>query len=424
MPYIKNIFAREVIDARGIPALEVEVYTQCGACGSAIVPSGASAGIYEALELRDMQGKRYMGQGVLKAAEHVNTVLKKALTGMCVLEQMEIDQAMLELDGTDNKGNLGGNAILGVSMACARAGAACASLPLYRYLGGCFAHVLPVPQIHMICGRGRAGKGPGFSDFMIMPSGAEDFKEQVRMGCEIFGSLGRILEMDGYGTAVGDFGGFMPELTSNEKALSYIVKAICEAGYQPGRDVTLALGVSASRLWNNGKYRFSDKETMEMDAQELIDYYEYLCSRFPLRSIEDGLDQDDWDGWCELTQRLGKNVTIAGDDFFAGNASRLKMGAQKQAGNALVLKLSQIGTVSEAQCTAETARRLGYAVIVSERRGESEDSMIADFAVAVNAGQIKAGGVCRADHTAKYNRLLKIYDELGRARDFARNLYC
>ena len=418
MPYIKNIFAREVIDSSGYPTVDVEVYTQCGACGSAIVPSGASTGIYEALELRDMQERRFMGRGVLKAVEHVNTVIQKRLAGMCIFDQTGIDRAMLSLDGTQNKGNLGANAILGVSMACARAAASCLSQLLYRYLGGCFAHVLPVPMMNLMNGGPGSNHGPSFQEFMIVPAGAPDFKEAVRMGCEIFHQLKAILNMDGYSTAVGNEGGFSPDISSNEKAICYIVKAISEAGYQPGKDVTLALDAAASELWVNGKYRLADKENMEMSSEELIEYYEYLCDKFPIRSIEDGLDQDDWDGWCSLTQRLGSKISLVGDDFFVTNPSRLKMGANKKAANGILIKMNQIGTLTETLNTVETAKRCGYDVIISHRSGESEDTMIADLCVAVNAGKIKTGSLCRAERTAKYNRLIKIHDELGTAADY------
>lgn len=418
MPYIKSIFAREVIDSLGNPTVDVEVYTQCGACGSAIVPSGASTGIYEAMELRDMQAQRFMGRGVLKAVEHVNTVIQKRLLGMCIFDQVGIDQAMTLLDGTENKGNLGANAILGVSMACARAAAACLSLPLYRYLGGCFARGLPVPMMNLLSGGSRPDHGPGFLEFMIIPAGAPNFREAVRMGCEIYHQLKKLLETDGCLVAVGDTGGFAPELSSNEKALGYMVKAISEAGYQPGKDVTLAVDAAASRLWLNGKYRLPGRDATEMTAEEFIEYYEYLCHKFPIRSIEDPLDQDDWEGWCAMTQRLGNRVALVGDDFFVTNPARLQMGANKHAANAILIKMNQIGTLTETMDTVHTARRLGYEVIISHRSGESEDTMIADLAVAANAGYIKAGSPARAERTAKYNRLLKIHDELGSAGIF------
>lgn len=413
MPYIKNIFAREVIDAFGNPAIDVEVYTQCGAYGSAVVSSGVSEGIYEAVEIRDMQEKRYMGRGVLRASEHINTVLLKRLLGMCVFDQQGIDHVMIEADGTDNKGNIGANAILAVSIACAKAAAACLSQPLYRYLGGCFAHVLPVPMLTIINGEESSGKKLCFKEFMIMPVSAPNYREAIRMGCEIYYHVEKILMIDGYFTAAGKEGGFIPGISSNEKILAYIIKGICEAGYQPGKDVTLGVDVSAGHLWVNGKYHLVDKEDMEMDTDEFIEYYEYLCSKFPLRFIEDGLDPDDWDGWTKITQRLGPKVTLAGDDFFSTDPSRICMGAGKQAANGAVINMNQVGTVTETFYAVNSAKQCGYDIIISRQGNDSEDTFLADFCVAVNAGKFKAGSVCRAEGTAKYNRLLKIYDELS-----------
>lgn len=420
MPYIKNIYAREVLDSRGNPTVEVEVYTQCGACGSAIVPSGASTGIYEALELRDDQPRRYMGKGVLKAVENVNTIIQKKLTGMCVYDQVGIDKAMITLDGTENKSVLGANAILGVSMACAKAAAACLSQPLYRYLGGFFAKTLPVPMMNILNGGAHSNNGLSFQEFMIMPTGAPDIREAVRMGSEVFHHLKKLLNSEGYSTAVGDEGGFAPDFSSNEKALQFIVRAIEEAGYQPGRDISLALDVAASELWLNGKYQISDKEALEMSTKELIEYYEYLCEKYPIRSIEDGLDQDDWDGWEEMTRRLGSKISLVGDDFFVTNSKRLHMGIQKNAANAILIKVNQIGTLTETFDAIEMAKCAGYDTVISHRSGESEDTTIADIAVAVNAGRIKTGSLSRADRTAKYNRLLRIYDELGDRADYGK----
>ncbi len=420
MPYIKNIYAREVLDSRGNPTVEVEVYTQCGACGSAIVPSGASTGIYEALELRDDQPRRYMGKGVLKAVENVNTIIQKKLAGMCVYDQVGIDKAMITLDGTENKSVLGANAILGVSMACAKAAAACLSQPLYRYLGGFFAKTLPVPMMNILNGGAHSNNGLSFQEFMIMPTGAPDIREAVRMGSEVFHHLKKLLNSEGYSTAVGDEGGFAPDFSSNEKALQFIVRAIEEAGYQPGRDISLALDVAASELWLNGKYQISDKEALEMSTKELIEYYEYLCEKYPIRSIEDGLDQDDWDGWEEMTRRLGSKISLVGDDFFVTNSKRLHMGIQKNAANAILIKVNQIGTLTETFDAIEMAKCAGYDTVISHRSGESEDTTIADIAVAVNAGRIKTGSLSRADRTAKYNRLLRIYDELGDRADYGK----
>lgn len=420
MPYIKNIYAREVLDSRGNPTVEVEVYTQCGACGSAIVPSGASTGIYEALELRDDQPRRYMGKGVLKAVENVNTIIQKKLTGMCVYDQVGVDHAMIALDGTENKSVLGANAILGVSMACAKAAAACLSQPLYRYLGGFFAKTLPVPMMNILNGGAHSNNGLSFQEFMIMPTGAPDIREAVRMGSEVFHHLKKLLGSEGYSTAVGDEGGFAPDFSSNERALQFIVRAIEEAGYQPGRDISLALDVAASELWLNGKYQICDKEALEMSTKELIEYYEYLCEKFPIKSIEDGLDQDDWEGWEEMTRRLGNQISLVGDDFFVTNSKRLHMGIQKNTANAILIKVNQIGTLTETFDAIEMAKCAGYDTVISHRSGESEDTTIADIAVAVNAGRIKTGSLSRADRTAKYNRLLRIYDELGDRADYGK----
>lgn len=420
MPYIKNIYAREVLDSRGNPTVEVEVYTQCGACGSAIVPSGASTGIYEALELRDGQPKRYMGKGVLKAVENVNTVIQKKLTGMCIYDQIGIDHAMIALDGTENKSSLGANAILGVSMACAKAAAACLSQPLYRYLGGFFARTLPVPMMNILNGGAHSNNGLSFQEFMIMPTGAPDIREAIRMGSEVFHQLKSLLNAEGFSTAVGDEGGFAPDFSSNEKALQFIVRAIEEAGYVPGKDISLALDVAASELWLNGKYQISGKEALEMNTEELIEYYEYLCEKYPIKSIEDGLDQDDWDGWVAMTERLGSKISLVGDDFFVTNSKRLHMGIQKNAANAILIKVNQIGTLTETFDAIEMAKCAGYDTVISHRSGESEDTTIADIAVAVNAGRIKTGSLSRADRTAKYNRLLRICDELGTGAAYGR----
>lgn len=420
MPYIKNIYAREVLDSRGNPTVEVEVYTQCGACGSAIVPSGASTGIYEALELRDNQPKRYMGKGVQKAVENVNSVIQKKLTGMCIYDQIGIDNAMIALDGTENKSVLGANAILGVSMACAKAAAACLSQPLYRYLGGFFARTLPVPMMNILNGGAHSNNGLSFQEFMIMPTGAPDIREAIRMGSEVFHQLKSLLNAEGFSTAVGDEGGFAPDFSSNEKALQFIVRAIEEAGYVPGKDISLALDVAASELWLNGKYQISGKEALEMNTGELIEYYEYLCEKYPIKSIEDGLDQDDWDGWVTMTERLGSKISLVGDDFFVTNSKRLSMGIQKNAANAILIKVNQIGTLTETFDAIEMAKCAGYDTVISHRSGESEDTTIADIAVAVNAGRIKTGSLSRADRTAKYNRLLRICDELGTGAAYGR----
>lgn len=414
MPYIKTVYAREVLDSRGNPTVEAEVYMECGACGSAIVPSGASKGIYEALELRDQSGNRYLGQGVLKAVENVNTVIKSALIGQCIYNQAAIDRIMIDLDGTDNKSNLGANALLAVSLACAKAAANCLSQPLYRYLGGVGALSLPVPMMNIMNGGAHANNPLSFQEFMIVPSGAASFAEGVRMGSEVFHTLKRILNLESLSTAVGDEGGFAPDLRSNEKALSLIITAIEEAGYQPGKDIFLALDVAASEVWINGRYQIAAREATDMATEELLDYYTYLCEQYPIISIEDGLDQDDWEGWCELTKRLGSKSLLVGDDFFATNPQRIRMGIEKQAANAVLIKPNQIGTLTETLKAIETAKCAGYQTIISHRSGDSEDSTIADLAVAVNSGYIKTGSLSRAARIAKYNRLLRIADELGK----------
>lgn len=413
MPFIKSIYAREVLDSRGYPTVAVEVCAQCGMAAGAIVPAGSSTGIYEAMDLRDMEEKRYLGQGVKKAVEHVNQTIAPQLCGMCIFDQVGIDQAMSLLDGTDNKGNLGANSILGVSLACAKTAAACLSMPLYRYVGGCFARRLPVPMITMISGGKHANNGLSFQEFMIMPAGTDCFREGVRVGAEVFHHLGRILDMEGYSTAVGAEGGYAPDISSNEKALALIIQAIVKAGYQPGKDVVLALDAAATEFWINGKYCLSQKENMSMTTGELIQYYHYLCDKFPIRAIEDGMDQDDWEGWCGLTVELGQKVSIIGDDFFVSSPSRIQMGVQKRAGTGVLIKPNQAGTLTQAMAAADFARNAGYEVIFSHRLGDSEDTTISDLAVALNTEKIKIGALCRAERTAKYNRLLKIEEELG-----------
>ena len=419
MPYIKSIFAREVLDSRGCPTVAVEVCTQCGISAAAIVPAGSSTGIYEALDLRDMEEKRYLGLGVKKAVDHVNRTIARRLCGMCVFDQVGIDQAMTLLDGTDNKGNLGANSILGVSLACAKAAAACLSMPLYRYVGGCFARRLPVPMMTMISGGKHANNGLSFQEFMIMPAGAGCFREGVRIGAEIFHHLGRILDMEGYSTAVSAEGGYAPGLSSNEKALALVIQAIVKAGYQPGRDVTLALDAAATEFWINGNYCLCQKENMSMTTDELIRYYAYLCDKFPIQAIEDGLDQDDWEGWCGLTEELGQKVSVIGDDFFVSNESRIRMGIQKGAATGVLIKPNQAGTLTQTMAAADFAKNAGYEVIFSHRLGDSEDTTVADLAVALNTGKIKIGALCRAERTSKYNRLLKIEEELGETALYA-----
>jgi len=413
MPKIKKIYAREVLDSRGNPTVEVEVYTKSGVMGSAIVPSGASTGIYEALELRDQREKRYLGRGVLKAVENVNTIIKNALEGENVFDQVGIDEAMISLDGTNNKGNLGANAILGVSMACARAAANYLNIPLYRYLGGFNATTLPIPMMNILNGGAHADNNIDFQEFMIIPAGATCYYEGLRMGAEIFHHLKIVLKKMGLNTAVGDEGGFAPNLSSNEEAIITIMKAIEEAGYIPGKDVKLAMDVAASEFCMTGKYELAGEDNKTFTSNELVDYYEELCGKYPIVSIEDGLDQDDWDGWTYLTERLGKNVQLVGDDLFVTNIKRLKMGIDKKIANSILIKVNQIGTLTETFRAIEMAQNAGYTSVISHRSGESEDTIIADIAVATGAGQIKTGSLSRSDRVAKYNRLLRISDELA-----------
>lgn len=413
MPYIKYIYAREVLDSRGIPTVEAQVYTHCGVCGSAIAPSGDGVGIYEAMEQRDDSSRRYMGKGVLHAVENVNKTIAKMLIGMCVLDQVGIDRMLIRRDGTANKGNLGSNAILAVSMACARAAALCQGQPLYRIMGGFYAHTLPVPMLNILSSVHRGCTGMSFQEFMIMPSNAENYKAALQTGAEVIDHMEQLLLREGCDTAIGRGGGFAPDFSSNEKALRWIVKAIEAAGYCPGKDVQIGLDVAADKLWINGKYQLNPRTAMEMTGDELIEYYEYLCDKFPVCLIRDGLDEDDWEGWVKMTRRLGQKISVTGDRFFSASPDRLKMGIRSLAGNSVIIKPGQIGTLTEIFQTIEIAKRAGYDTIISYSPGESEDSFIADLAVAVNCGKICAGSIKRSEHTAKYNRLLRICDELG-----------
>ena len=409
MPFIKEIKAYEVLDSRGNPTVEAHVTTISGYKGKALVPSGASTGIYEALELRDNDKSRYHGKGVLKAVENVNTHINKALHYMNVLNQRQIDETMISLDGTENKSILGANAILAVSMAVAKAGAAYTGLPLYRYLGGIVGHKLPIPMMNILNGGAHSNNNLSFQEFMIVPTGAPNIKEAIRMGAEVFHTLKEIINKDGFSTAVGDEGGFAPDLENNEEALQYITKAIIEAGYIPSKDIHLALDVAASEFYFDGRYRLSKNN--DLNSTEMIQYYDNLCRQYPIISIEDGLDQDDWTGWQEMTEKLGNQIKLVGDDLFVTNSKRLKLGIQSQAGNAILIKLNQIGTITETLDTINLAKQSGYETIISHRSGESEDTTIVDLAVAVNAGYIKTGSLSRSERIAKYNRLLHIFDE-------------
>jgi enolase len=411
---IREIKAREVLDSRGNPTVEVDCILQNGALGRAIVPSGASTGEHEALELRDGDKKRYGGKGVLKAVQNVNLKIAPALQGQDATNQSRVDQTMLAMDGTKNKSKLGANAMLGVSMAVARAGAVSHGLPLYRYIGGVNASVLPVPMMNIVNGGAHADNTIDFQEFMIMPVGAPNFPEAVRMGAEVFHSLKSILHDGGYATSVGDEGGFAPNLKSVPEAIEVILKAIENAGYKPGDDVAIALDVAASEFYDKkGKYIFKKSDKSENSAEELIKLYSKWCAQYPIVSIEDGLAEDDWDGWAKLTRELGRKVQLVGDDLFVTNTERLAMGMSKGIANAILVKVNQIGTISETLDTIEMARKASYGVVISHRSGESEDTLIADLAVATNAGQIKTGSMSRTDRVAKYNQLLRINEELG-----------
>ena len=418
---ILDVKAREILDSRGNPTVEAEVICEAGIAGRASVPSGASTGKFEALELRDRDEKdRYDGKGVNKAVANVNVDIKDIVAGHSVTEQMHLDRMMIAYDGTENKSRLGANAMLSVSMASARAGAEMSGLPLFQYLGGTYAHILPVPMMNIINGGAHTTSALDFQEFMIMPVGACCFREALRMGTEVYHVLRKLLLEDGHVTAVGDEGGFAPNLKNAEEALDYLMRAVERAGYQPGEDVTFAMDAAASELYNDetGKYIFEGEGRLKgssvvRSADEMIAYYKKQTEKYPLRSIEDGLDEEDWEGWVHMTRELGNRVQLVGDDLFVTNSARLQRGIQMGAANAILIKVNQIGTVSEAMKAIETAKRAGYKVIVSHRSGETEDSFIADLAVGVNAGQIKTGAPCRSDRVVKYNQLLRIEDMLG-----------
>lgn len=416
---ILDVFAREVLDSRANPTIEVEVVVEGDYVGRAIVPSGASTGELEAIELRDEDATRYLGKGVIKAVNHVNDVIAEEIIGMNALDQTKIDKVLIDLDGTDNKSKLGANAILGVSMAVAKAAAKAVNMPLYQYLGGVNAKVLPVPMMNILNGGQHADNTVDFQEFMIMPVGATSFKQALQMCVEVYHTLKKVLKEKGLATGVGDEGGFAPNLATAEEVLSLIVSAIEKAGYTPGQDIRIALDVAASELYNetDGKYYFEGESKMKGDevvrtSLEMVDYYEELVNKFPIVSIEDGVGEKDWEGWKLLTDRLGKRIQLVGDDLFVTNTSILQKGISKQVANSILIKVNQIGTLTETFNAIEMANRAGYTAIVSHRSGESEDATIADIAVAVNAGQIKTGAPARSDRTAKYNQLLRIEEEL------------
>ena len=420
MPFIINVYGREVIDSRGNPTVEVEVTTDSGAFGRAIVPSGASTGGREAVELRDGDKSRFGGKGVLQAVENVNTVLAEALLGFDVTEQVLIDQTMIALDGTEFKSNLGANALIGVSLAVARAAADYQVMPLYTYLGGFNAKELPVPMMNVINGGSHADSSVDFQEYMIMPISATSIKEAIQMGAETFHALKEVLKEKGHVTAVGDEGGFAPNLASNEEPLEVIVEAIERAGYKPGVDIVLAMDVAASEFYDEekGVYVLSKSSGEELTVDQMITMFEGFVEKYPIVSIEDGLAEDDWAGWKQLTDRLGDKIQIVGDDLFVTNPTFLKRGIEEGIANSILIKINQIGTLTETFDAMEMAKRAGYTCVVSHRSGETEDSSIADIAVAFNAGQIKTGSMSRTDRLAKYNQLLRIEDELGAAAKY------
>ncbi len=412
MPLITDIIARQVLDSRGNPTIEVDVLTESGHFGRAIVPSGASTGSREALELRDGDKSRYGGKGVLNAVDNVNDIIAQELIGIDVTNQLGIDQHMIALDGTENKSNLGANAILGVSLAVAKAGADASGQALYRYLGGPYSHQMPVPMMNILNGGEHADNNIDFQEFMIMPVGALSFSEALRMGTEVFHVLKKVLHQKGLSTSVGDEGGFAPSLNTNEEAIQLILEAIKQAGFEPGKQIALALDVASSEFYENGHYNLKGEGVIKTSDQ-LIDYYEEICNKYPIISIEDGLAESDWDGWQRMTERLGKKVQLVGDDLFVTNQKILKEGIAKGVGNSVLVKVNQIGTVSETLATIQEANRAKYTTVISHRSGESEDTFIADLAVATNAGQIKTGSLCRTDRIAKYNQLLRIEEDLA-----------
>ena len=418
MSEIIDIYAREILDSRGNPTVEVEVYLESGVMGRAAVPSGASTGEREALELRDGDPERYLGKGVQKAVSHVNEVIAAALVGWEASDQSGIDRKLLDMDGTDYKSNLGANALLGVSLAVAKAAAEESGLPLYQYLGGTNAKELPLPMMNIINGGEHADNNVDIQEFMIMPAGADSFTEALRMGAEIFHALRKVLKNKGYYTAVGDEGGFAPDLKSNEEALEVIMEAISAAGYKPGEDVLLALDVASSELYKDGKYILENEAQKEKSAHDLVAFYSDLVDRYPIISIEDGMAENDWEGWKLLTDKLGEKVQLVGDDLFVTNTKILQQGIDQGIANSILIKVNQIGTLTETLDAIEMAKRAGYTAVISHRSGETEDTTIADLAVATNAGQIKTGSLCRTDRVCKYNQLLRIEDELDDVAQF------
>jgi enolase len=418
MSEISTIKAREILDSRGNPTVEVEVNLESKVTGMASVPSGASTGEKESLELRDGDSKRYLGKGVLAAVRNVNEIIANELEGWNVFDQAGIDHLLIELDGTEIKERLGANAMLAVSLACAKAAATQSGLPLYRYIGGTNGRTLPLPMMNILNGGEHADNNVDIQEFMILPAGAQNFHEGLRMGVEIFHTLKKVLQGRGLNTSVGDEGGFAPNLSSNEEALTVIMEAIEFAGYKAGSEVLLALDVASSEIYKDGHYIFSNEKATKKTALETVDYYEELVNNYPIISIEDGMAENDWDGWSLLTKRLGHKIQIVGDDLFVTNTKLLQQGIDKGVANSVLIKVNQIGTLTETLDTVELARQAGYTNVISHRSGETEDTTIADLAVAVNAGQIKTGSLCRTDRICKYNRLLRIEEELGSTAKF------
>lgn len=415
---IEDVFAREILDSRGNPTIEVDVVLEDGSMGRAAVPSGASTGSYEAVELRDGEANRYLGKGVRQAVENVNCEIGPEIIGMDAFEQVAIDQAMIELDGTPNKGRLGANAILGVSMAVAKAAATSLGLPLYQYLGGVNAKQLPVPMMNILNGGKHADNNVDIQEFMVMPVGAESFAQALQMSVEVYHALKSVLKAKKLNTAIGDEGGFAPDLKSNEEAIQVILAAVEKAGYKPGIDIGIAMDPAASEFFKDGKYHLEGEGVVKTSA-EMVDFYADLVEKYPILSIEDGLAEDDWDGWKLMTERLGDKIQIVGDDLFVTNTERLSRGIKSHTANSILIKVNQIGTLTETFDTIEMAKRAGYTAVISHRSGETEDATIADIAVATNAGQIKTGAPARTDRVAKYNQLLRIEEMLGAAAQFS-----
>jgi enolase len=410
---INDVIAREILDSRGNPTIETEVYLTSGIMGRAAVPSGASTGEHEAVELRDGDPSRYMGKGVQKAVENVNTLIASEIIGYDAREQVQIDSCLCELDGTPNKAKLGANAILGVSLACAKAAATACEMPLYRYIGGSNATVLPVPMMNILNGGSHADNNVDIQEFMVAPVGADSFAEALRMGTEVYHSLKQTLKDKGHRTAVGDEGGFAPDLGSNEEALEVIIEAIERANYVPGKDLLISIDAAASEMYSNGIYTLGAEAQPEKSSADMVDFWADLVGRYPIYSVEDGLDENDWDGWRKLTAALGSKIQIVGDDLFVTNTEKLKEGIDTGVSNSILIKVNQIGTLTETLQAIEMAHRAGYTSVISHRSGETSDHTIADIAVAVNAGQIKTGAPCRSDRVAKYNQLLRIEEMLG-----------